>query len=54
MGLVFRRRRSLGKRAAVNLTTSGASVSARRGRVSVSSRGRVSVRLGRGLSWRIK
>lgn len=54
MGLSWRKRRALSKRSAVNLSTSGASVSARRGRVSVSSRGRVSVRLGRGFSWRIK
>jgi hypothetical protein len=54
MGLVWRRRRRIAKNAAANVSTSGASVSTRRGPVTVSSRGRVSVRFGRGLSWRIK
>jgi hypothetical protein len=38
----------------LNLSGSGASVSKRKGRVTVNSRGRVSVRLPRGFSWRFK
>jgi hypothetical protein len=53
-GIIWRRRRKLGTRSALNLTKSGASVSTRRGRVTGSSRGRVSFRIGRGISWRIK
>jgi hypothetical protein len=54
MGLVFRRRVRAGKHSWLNLSRHGVSVSHRRGRVTVNSRGRVSVRLLRGLSWRGK
>lgn len=54
MSLVWRRRKRVGRRTWANLSTRGVSVSQRRGRVTVSSRGRGSVRLGRGLSWRFK
>lgn len=54
MGFVFRKRKSLGRNAWVNLSKSGASVSKRAGRVTVSSRGRGSVRLFKGLSFRFK
>lgn len=52
MGLVFRKRIKTGKRTGVNLSKSGASVSRRGKRVSVSSKGRGSIRLGKGVSWR--
>jgi hypothetical protein len=53
MGLIFRRRVKLDDDTALNLSTSGASVSRRIGkRVTVSSRGRVSIRLLPGLSFR--
>lgn len=54
MGLSFRRSIRLGKALRVNLSKSGPSLSTKLGRVSVSSRGRGSVRLGKGLSWRFK
>lgn len=53
MGLVFRRSMRLGKGSRVNLSKRGVSVSQRAGRVTVNSRGRVTVRLLPGLSWRI-
>ena len=54
MGLVFRSRRRIGKGMFLNLSRSGASVSKRVGRVSLSSRGRGSIRLFKGLSYRFK
>jgi hypothetical protein len=54
MGLVFRRRKRIGRGLGLNLSTSGASVSKKVGPLSVSSRGRGSIRLGKGISWRFK
>lgn len=55
MGLIFRRRINTGRGTHVNVSTSGVSASKRIGkRVTVNSRGRISVRLLRGLSWRGK
>jgi hypothetical protein len=54
MGLVFSRRRRLGRGLNLNLSKSGASVSKRAGRATLNSRGRGSVRLAKGLSWRFK
>ena len=54
MGLVWNKRVKLGKGTALNLSKSGASVSKRAGRVSVSSRGNSSVRIAKGLSFRKK
>lgn len=54
MGFIFRRRVSLGRATKVNVSKTGASVSKRAGRVTVNSRGRVSVRILPGLSWRFK
>lgn len=54
MGLNFRRRISLGRATKLNISKTGASVSERAGRVTVNSRGRVSVRILPGLSWRFK
>ncbi|MHB1011232.1 MAG: DUF4236 domain-containing protein [Propionibacteriaceae bacterium] len=53
MGLIFRKRVRLSRTAHVNLSKSGASVSKRAGRVTVNSRGRVSVRVLPGLSFRV-
>lgn len=53
MGLIFRKRVRLGRTGHVNLSKSGASVSKRVGRVTANSRGRVSVRILPGLSFRI-
>jgi hypothetical protein len=52
MELIYRRSRRLGRRSRINYGTGGASVSYRLGPLTVNSRGRVSLRLGRGLSWR--
>lgn len=54
MGLMWRKSKPLGKSARLNLSSSGASVSKRVGPVSVSSRGNVGVRLGKGLFFRKK
>lgn len=54
MGFVFRSRNRIGKGTFLNLSKSGASVSKRVGRVSLSSRGRGSIRLFKGLSYRFK
>lgn len=54
MGIYFRRSKSLGKSTRVNLTKTGASVSKKAGPLSINSRGRVTFRLGKGLSFRKK
>lgn len=54
MGLTFRRSLNLRKLAKINLSKRGASISKRVGRVTVNSRGRGSIRLGKGISWRFK
>ena len=53
MGLIFRRRVRVGRDSWANVSGSGVSVSKRVGRVTVNSRGRATVRLGRGISWRL-
>lgn len=52
MGLIFRKRVKTGRNTWLNLSKSGVSTSRRAGRVTVNSRGRVSVRLAKGLTWR--
>lgn len=54
MGFSFRKRVRVGKGTSVNLSRRGASLSERLGPVSVSSRGRASVRIAPGLSFRFK
>jgi len=54
MGLVFYRRKRLGKGLNLNLSNSGASVSKRMGRLTLGTRGRGSIRLAKGLSFRFK
>ena len=51
MPFTFRRTRRLGRGVEATVTDRGASVSKRFGRLTVSSSGRVSVRLLKGLSW---
>jgi hypothetical protein len=53
MGLLFRRSKKVGRGIRLNVTQSGVSGSLRRGPVSISSKGRVTIRLGRGFSFRI-
>lgn len=52
MGLYFRRRIPLGRRAWLNLSRSGVSASLRLGPLTVNTRGRRTLRLGKGIGWR--
>ena len=54
MGLIYRSRRKLTPGITANLSKSGVSFTGRKGGLSVNSRGRVTVHLAKGLSWRIK
>jgi len=54
MGFVFHKRKRLGRTTSLNLSKSGPSVSKRAGRVNLSSRGRGSARIAKGLSFRFK
>jgi hypothetical protein len=54
MGLVFNRRKRLGRSTTLNVSTRGASVSRRAGRLTLNSRGRGRIRLGKGFSFRFK
>jgi hypothetical protein len=53
MGLIFRKTVQLGK-TSVNLSRRGASLSRKLGPLTLNSRGRATVRLGKGFSWRLK
>lgn len=53
MGFTFRRRKRLGKGLSLNVGKRGASVSKRKGRVTVNSRRGVRVRLGKGISYKL-
>lgn len=52
MGLFFRKRVRVGRGTWLNVSRSGVSVSERKGPVTVNSRGRVSIRLPGGFTWR--
>ena len=52
MGLSYRKRVKIDDDTSLNISKSGPSISRRFGRVSVNSRGRVNVRLAKGLTWR--
>ena len=54
MGLSFRRSIGLGRLGRMNISKRGVSVSEHLGPVTINSRGRFSIRLGKGLSWRGK
>lgn len=54
MGLTFSRRKRLGRNTAVTVSKTGASLSRRLGPVTLSTRRRGSVRLGKGLGFRFK
>ena len=54
MGFSFQRRKRLGRSTFLNLSKSGASVSKRSGWMTVNSRGRGSIRIAKGLSFRFK
>ncbi len=53
MGFVYRKRISVGRNTRINLSKSGASVSERVGRITLNSRGRATIRILPGLSFRI-
>ena len=52
MGFSYRRRKSIGKTGAVNVSKTGVSFSKRIVPFTFNSRGRVTVRMGKGLSYR--
>jgi Protein of unknown function (DUF4236) len=54
MGLVFRKTKSIGRGRRLNISKSGASVSQRVGPLTLNSRGRGSIRLRPGLSFRFR
>jgi hypothetical protein len=54
MALSFQRHKRLGRSTSLNLSKLGASVSKRAGRMTINSRGRGSVRIAKGLSFRFK
>lgn len=53
MGLIFRKTKKLGKNTRLNISKSGLSVTEKLGPVSINSRGRITIRLGKGLTWRL-
>lgn len=53
MGLIYRRRVRTSRTTRLNISGHGVSESARAGRVTVNTRGRVTIRLAPGLSFRI-
>ncbi|ROP60324.1 DUF4236 domain-containing protein [Curtobacterium sp. ZW137] len=53
MGLLFRRSKKLGRGVSATVTQRGVSVSARKGPVSISSKGHVTILLGKGFSFRL-
>ncbi|AKK05760.1 putative DUF4236 family protein [Corynebacterium mustelae] len=54
MGISFRKRKKIGKNTTLNVSKSGASISHKFGPVTVNSRGNITVRLGKGLTWRLR
>lgn len=54
MGLIFRKSCKLGRGITATLSNSGLSASVKRGPLTASSRGRISLRLGKGFTWRIR
>ena len=54
MGLIFRKTKSLGRSGRLNVSKSGVSVSKRVGPLTVNTRGRGRIRLGKGFSFRFK
>jgi hypothetical protein len=53
MGFIFSKRKKVGKDTTANVSKSGVSVSRKAGPISVNSRGKTSVRLGKGLRFKI-
>lgn len=53
MGLIYRKRVPVTRSSWLNVSRSGLSASSRLGPLTVNSRGRLSLRLGNGFSWRV-
>lgn len=53
MGLIFNRRKKIGRRTTANFSRSGVSLSRRMGPITVNSRGRATIRLAKGLRIRL-
>jgi hypothetical protein len=53
MGLIFRKTIKLGKKTRLNVSKSGVSASRKAGPLTVNSRGRITIRLGKGLTRRL-
>lgn len=53
MGFIFNRRKSLGNGKTLNVSKSGVSVSKKAGRVTVNSRGKASVRIAKGIRFKL-
>ncbi|QOT19302.1 DUF4236 domain-containing protein [Paenarthrobacter sp. YJN-5] len=53
MGLSFRKIIKLGKNTRLNVSKSGISASRKAGPITINSRGKVTIRLGKGLTWRL-
>lgn len=53
MGLVFNRRKRLGKNSWVNVSRKGVSASTKIGPLTLNSRGKSSIRLGKGISFKL-
>lgn len=54
MGFIFNRRKKIGKNTNLNISRSGPSISRKAGPFSISSRGTMNVRLGKGKRYRKK
>lgn len=53
MGFSFRRIIKIGKNTRLNVSKTGISASRKTGPVTVNSRGRITIRLGKGMTWRL-
>lgn len=53
MGLIFSRRKKVGKNTTANVSKGGVSVSRKAGPLTVNSRGKASVRLGKGIRFKL-
>jgi hypothetical protein len=53
MGFSYRKRINLGKGSSLNVSGRGVSATKRFGPITINSRGRITIRLGKGLVWRL-
>jgi hypothetical protein len=53
MGFIFNRRKKIGKKTTANVSKRGVSVSRKAGPLTVNSRGKASIRLGKGLRFKL-